>query len=55
MKITIDTAILVAIAVCYAAGQFFTADRFAFLAGILLTVLLVRLAGSTVSWIFGSK
>lgn len=50
MKSKLDILLVGGMALCYALGQFFAADRFAMLAGLLLLVFVVRLLGASVTW-----
>ncbi len=51
MKFTFDRALVLAIALCYTLGQFVAPQALSALAGVLLVVFAVRLAGGTITWI----
>lgn len=51
MKLNLDILLILGMALCYGLGQLFAADRFAMLAGLLLLVFLIRLIGSSITWI----
>ncbi|UCV08469.1 hypothetical protein [Dechloromonas denitrificans] len=55
MKSKLDLFLICAIALCYTAGQFVAADRFALAAGVLLLVFIGRLLSSAINWVFGGK
>ena len=51
MKLTFDLALIVGMAICYAAGQFVAAYAFSGIALVLLLVFVVRLCGGALSWV----
>jgi len=55
MKSKLDILLIVGMALCYAAGQFFAADRFAMLAGALLVVFIVRMLGGSITWMLTGR
>ena len=46
---------MVGMVICYAAGQFIAADRFAMAGVVLLVVFVIRLIGGTITWIFTGR
>lgn len=50
MKSKLDILLILGMAICYAAGQFVAADRFAMLAMALLLVFVIRLLGGAITW-----
>ena len=50
MKSKLDIALILGMAICYAAGQFIAADRFALLAMVLLLIFAIRMIGGLISW-----
>lgn len=50
MKSKPDILLILGMALCYAAGQFVAADRFAMLAMALLLVFVIRLIGGLITW-----
>lgn len=55
MKSKLDILLIVGMALCYAAGQIIAADRFAMLAGALLVVFIVRMLGSSITWMLTGR
>lgn len=51
MKMTIDLALIIGMAICYVVGQFVAANAFSGVVLALLLVFLVRLIGGAVSWV----
>lgn len=51
MKMTVDLALIIGMAICYAAGQFVAAGAFSAIAMALLLVFVIRLCGGAISWI----
>lgn len=51
MKITVDLALIIGMAICYAAGQFVAAGAFSAIAMALLLVFVIRLCGGAITWI----
>lgn len=50
MKMTVDIALIIGMAICYAAGQFVAAAAFSAIAMALLLVFLIRLCGGAIAW-----
>lgn len=48
---TVDLALIIGMAICYAAGQFVAASAFSGIAMGLLLVLVIRLCGGAISWV----
>lgn len=55
MKLTLDSLLIIGMALCYGLGHLFAADRFAMAAGLLLLIFLVRLIGSSITWVFRGR
>ena len=51
MKMTVDLALIIGMAICYAAGQFVAAGAFSAIAMGLLLVFVIRLCGGAITWI----
>ena len=51
MKMTFDLALIIGMALCYAAGQFVAAYAFSSIAMALLVVFAIRLIGRVISWV----
>jgi len=51
MKMTVDLALIIGMALCYAAGQFVAAGAFSGIAMALLLVFVIRLCGGAITWI----
>ena len=51
MKMTVDLALIIGMALCYAAGQFVAAGAFSAIAMGLLLVFVIRLCGGAITWI----
>lgn len=55
MKMTVDIALIIGMAICYVAGQFVAAYQFAMVAGVLLAVFVVRLTGGALTWVLTGR
>ena len=51
MKMTIDLALIIGMALCYAVGQFVAADALSVIALGLLLLFVVRLCGGAITWV----
>jgi len=51
MKLTFDLALIIGVAICYAAGQLVATYAFSGIALALLLVFVVRLFGGAISWV----
>ena len=51
MKMTVDLAFIIGMAICYAAGQFVAAGALSGSAMGLLLVFVIRLCGGAITWI----
>ena len=51
MKSPFDLALIIGMAICYAAGQLVAAYAFSGVALALLLVFLIRLCGGAISWV----
>ena len=55
MKLTLDSILLLGMLLCFLLGHLFGADRFVLLAGLMLLVFVLRLIGSSASWILRGR
>ena len=55
MKLNLDLLLILGMAICFTAGQFFAAYQFATVASVLLVVFLVRLIGGAISWVITGR
>ena len=51
MKMTIDLALIIGMALCYAVGQFVAAYTLSGIAMVLLLVFVIRLCGGAITWL----
>lgn len=51
MKMAIDLALIIGMALCYVAGQFVAANAFSGVALALLLVFVIRLCGGAITWL----
>jgi len=55
MKLPFDMLLVLGMLLCYGVGHIFAADRFVLAAGLLLVVFVVRLLGSSLTWLLGGR